>query len=68
MNIAELVFKRRQELKLSREKLAFKSGVSSSLIWSIEDDHRGIAFDNLMRVFKALEIETVFMVKGEKYV
>lgn len=60
MKLSDIITEKRKEKGLSREKLAFEANVSSSTIWNLEDDHLGIAWDNLVRICKVLEIEILF--------
>lgn len=60
MKLSEIIRSKREAKNLSREKLAFEANVSSSTIWNLEDDHLGIAWDNLVRICKVLEIDILF--------
>lgn len=60
MKLSDIIIEKRHEKGLSREKLAFEANVSSSTIWNLEDDHLGIAWDNLVRICKVLEIDIYF--------
>lgn len=56
MYIAEQIEKERTSQNLSREKLAEKAGVSSSLIYQVESGKKTIGLTALMRVASALEV------------
>lgn len=56
MYIAEQIEKERTSQNLSREKLAEKAGVSSSLIYQVESGKKTIGLTALMRVASALKV------------
>ncbi|WP_353734786.1 helix-turn-helix transcriptional regulator, partial [Crocosphaera sp.] len=53
--------KRRNELRISQEELAFRSGLHRTYISDIERDSRNPSLDNIKKLADALEISIAYL-------
>ena len=65
-DMGKRISSKRKSLRLSQEELAFKSGVSTETISRAENGLRGIRPWNLLRIAKALDISTDYILSGER--
>lgn len=56
-NIGDLIKTTRKKANLSQIELSELAGVGKTLIFNIENGHRQIQFDNLMKILKVLNIK-----------
>ncbi len=62
--IGRRIYKKRKDLGLTQEELADRSGLSQSFLTCIERGEKGPGFDSIIRISRALETSTDYLLMG----
>lgn len=62
--IGNRICKKRKEMGLTQEELAFRSGLSQSFLTCIERGEKGPGFDSIIKISRALETSTDYLLLG----
>lgn len=62
--IGKRIYKKRKEMGLTQEELAFRSGLSQSFLTCIERGEKGPGFDSIIRISSALKTSTDYLLLG----
>lgn len=62
--LGDNIKKRRLELRLSQEKLAFEAGVHRTYMGAVERGEKNVSFRNLQKIAKALKTNISDITKG----
>lgn len=64
VQIGKRVFEKRKDMGLTQEALADRAGLSQSFIAGIERGEKGLGFESIIRISRALETSTDYLLTG----
>ena len=56
----------REEIKMTREELAEKVGISTKFLYEVENGKKGLSAETLLKISKALSCSCDYILLGEK--